>query len=92
MEKYTRALASSNPFDLVIMDLILAEPFTGIDVLGALQKIDRNVRVIISTGDTSHPVNQKYLEYGFSGVLTKPYGRADLERVISEALLKPRNC
>jgi nitrogen-specific signal transduction histidine kinase/ActR/RegA family two-component response regulator len=92
LEKYSNAIASSTPFDLVIMDLILSESATGIDILGAVQKIDKNVRAIISTGDSSHPVNTKYQEYGFVGVLSKPYGRSDLERVISEALLKHKNC
>ena len=42
--------------------------------------------MIVSSGYSDDPVMSKFREYGFDGVLVKPYKVADLAAVIQEVL------
>jgi len=82
VEKYSAAQASGNPFHLVIMDLTIPGSKGGTDVIRDLQKVDPQVRVIVSSGYASSPVMANYADYGFAGKLAKPFALAELEREI----------
>jgi len=51
-----------------------------------LLEIDPNVKAIVSSGYSSDPVMSNYKDYGFCGVLSKPYSHNKIAEVLSEVL------
>ena len=80
--QYRKAWESNQPFDVVIMDLTVPGGMGGKEAMEKLLEIDPDVKVIVSSGYSNDPVMANFGEYGFRGVLTKPYRL----REMSEAL------
>jgi len=86
IERYRRSLEEGAPFDVVIMDLTIPGGMGGEKAVQELKRIDPRARVIVSSGYCQDPVMSRFQEYGFSGVLPKPYRMAELQEVLSEVL------
>jgi nitrogen-specific signal transduction histidine kinase/CheY-like chemotaxis protein len=83
---YLRAKESGQPFGAVIMDLTIPGGMGGKEAIKRLKEKDPGARVIVSSGYSADPVLQGFSEYGFSGVVAKPYGMDDLAEVIHSVL------
>jgi PAS domain S-box-containing protein len=83
---YLKAKESGRPFGAVIMDLTIPGGMGGKEAIKRLKEKDPGARVIVSSGYSDDPVLQGYSEYGFSGVVAKPYGMDDLAEVIHSVL------
>ncbi|MDP9292150.1 MAG: response regulator, partial [Verrucomicrobiota bacterium] len=86
---YEDGMKSGNPFDLVITDLTIPGGMGGAEALKKLREIDPKVKAIVSSGYAMDPVMSRYKEYGFSGMIAKPYEIADLGHVVHEVLGAP---
>jgi CheY-like chemotaxis protein len=84
VEKYIQAQQSGEPFDVVIMDLIVPDGMGGREAMERLQSIDPQVKVIVSSGYSSNSVMADFESYGFSGVMAKPYRFSDLRKKLRE--------
>ncbi|MDY6915016.1 MAG: response regulator [Candidatus Cloacimonadota bacterium] len=84
IEKYKKALSENDPFQLVIMDLTVPGGMGGKKTIEELKKIDENVTAIVSSGYSLDPVLSNYEDYGFQGVLTKPYKIEDIMQVLNK--------
>jgi PAS domain S-box-containing protein len=80
--RYQSALESSQPVDIVILDLIVPAGLGGIETLNALKKANPGVRAIVSSGYSDDPVMANPRHYGFLGILPKPYRLIDLDETI----------
>src|SRR5690554_429597 len=87
---YQASLKKDEPFDVIIMDLTVPGDLGGIDTLQILLRIDPYVKAIVSSGYANHPIISKYKEYGFSGVLTKPYEINSLNTLLSRVIAERR--
>ncbi|MDR4504529.1 MAG: ATP-binding protein [Candidatus Scalindua sp.] len=83
---YTKEKESGNPFDAVIMDLMIAEGMGGQETIKRLRKIDPDVKAVVSSGYSSDPVMANYEKYGFAAVLPKPYRLEDLKKILQKVL------
>ena len=83
---YERAMNSVHPFSAVIVDLKVKSGLDGLDTIKGLKVMDPQVKAIVSSGSTNDPVMKRFKEYGFQGVLPKPYKMKDIE----DALYKIR--
>ena len=81
---YRNAAGSGEPFDLVIMDLTIPGGKGGSETIGELREINPGVRAIVSSGYSNNPVMANYRQYGFCGVIVKPYRFNDLKQVLEE--------
>lgn len=88
VEMYKAALKSGDPYTCVILDLIVPEGMGGKETLRELVKIDPQVVAIVSSGYSSDPIMANYKEYGFRGVVAKPYMLDDLKQVLHRCLRK----
>jgi PAS domain S-box-containing protein len=79
LEAYERARAARQPFSLVILDLTVMGGMGGMETMGHLRVMDPDVRAVVSSGYSSDPVMSDYGDYGFVGVLPKPYQTRELE-------------
>jgi CheY-like chemotaxis protein len=84
LERYTLAKTSGNAFTVVIMDLTIPEGMGGKEAIRRLKTLDPHVKAIVSSGYSYDPVMANFQEYGFSGVIPKPYVMEELGRVLEE--------
>jgi len=87
IEKYRGALNAGQPFDLVIMDLTIPGGMGGEEAFQALRQIEPRTRAIVSSGYADDPIMTRYKEYGFSGVIKKPYRVSTFSQVLQEVLV-----
>lgn len=85
---YKKAQSSGQTFDMAILDLTIPGGSGGIETMKQLLEIDPDVRAIISSGYSEDPVLSNFREYGFKGVLQKPYEMKDLSAILHEVLRK----
>jgi PAS domain S-box-containing protein len=75
-------------FDAVILDLTVPAGMGGKETLGELLKINPRVKVIVSSGYSEDPVMAKFEEYGFAGVIAKPYRVSEISKVLHAVIGK----
>jgi PAS domain S-box-containing protein len=86
IELYKKAYESTNQFDLVILDLTIPAGIGGKETIRELIKIDPDVKGIVSSGYSNDAIMANYRQYGFSGVISKPYRPDDLVRIVQDVL------
>ncbi len=86
VRRYREALDNGTPYDLVIMDLTIPGGMGGKEAIGILREMHPGVRAIVSSGYSNDPVMANYADYGFCGVVVKPYRLSDLEDVIASII------
>jgi len=85
------AVAKGTPYHAIIVDLTVPGAPGAREVVGELRKIDPTARVIVSSGYATDPVMSRYREFGFDGVVTKPYNAEELHRVLDAVIAqRPR--
>jgi len=83
---YTKAHQGGTPFQAVIMDLTIPGGMGGREAAAHILAIDPEARLIVSSGYSVDPVMSRPEDYGFRGVLPKPYGLVDLSRVLDQVM------
>ncbi len=58
----------------------------GKEAIAKLRALDPNVVAIVSSGYSTDPVMAHHVDYGFRGVLVKPYLASDLRQALSRVL------
>ncbi len=86
VEMYRTAQAGGSGFDAVIMDLTVPGGMGGFEALKKLKELDPGVVAVVSSGYYNDPVMANYCEYGFAGVITKPFEMNSMIRVLDEVL------
>ena len=84
IEIFRDAYQSQEPFDLVILDLTVPGGIGGARTIPELLQIDPNVKAVVSSGYSNDPIMANYQDYGFCGVVPKPYTKAQLSEVLSK--------
>ena len=85
---YEAAGQAGEPFEVVIMDLVVPGGMGGKETIERLLEIDPGVRAVVSSGYSTDPVMAHYEEYGFVGAVSKPYKIIDMSTVLHEAMSK----
>jgi len=60
----------------------------GRDAIRRLREHDPKVRAIVSSGYSLDPVMANYRQYGFIGIIPKPYRMEELRRELEDVLSK----
>jgi len=77
------------PFTAVLMDLTIPGGMGGKDTMKRLREVDPKVKGIVSSGYSNDPILAHYREYGFSGVVLKPYDIEELGDAVHKAIRSP---
>ncbi|MBU1053993.1 MAG: response regulator [Proteobacteria bacterium] len=88
IEMFKEAKESKKPYDAVILDLTIPGGMGGKEAIKKLLEIDPEVKAIVSSGYSVNPVLANFKEYGFKGVLPKPFETVLLSKVLHEVLKK----
>jgi PAS domain S-box-containing protein len=81
IELYRQAFETKEPFAAVIMDLTVPGRMGGKEAAARILEIEPDAVLIVSSGYSSDPVLANFRQYGFSGVVPKPF---DAEGLASE--------
>jgi CheY-like chemotaxis protein len=73
IDMYKIAQEIDTPFYAVIMDLTIPGRMGGKEAAQAILDIDREARLIVSSGYSNDPVMAEYTKYGFIAAISKPY-------------------
>lgn len=85
-EIYKQALDSGNPFKVVILDLTIAAGTGGKETIQRLIELDPEVKAIVSSGYSNDPIMANFREYGFSGIVAKPYSINELSFIVNKVM------
>lgn len=83
---FEEAIRKGQPFDAVIMDLTIPGGMGGKELIRHLLLLDPNVKAIVSSGYSNDPILAFYQEFGFRGVVIKPYKAEDLSKALHDML------
>ncbi len=83
IEKFREAWKADNPFVLVILDLTVPGGMGGAGTMPELLKIDPEVKAVVSSGYSTDPIMANYQDYGFCGVVPKPYTKTNLAQELN---------
>jgi PAS domain S-box-containing protein len=86
IEIYRKAREAGRPFDVVILDLTIPGGLGGKDTMQKLREMDPAVRAIVSSGYSHDPIMANYHDYGFDGVLVKPYRIQEMSKIVSRVM------
>ena len=70
---FKTARTSDDPFDLAILDLTIRGGMGGQEAMRELLQLDPSVKVIVSSGYSNDPILSNYRDFGFRGMVAKPY-------------------
>ena len=84
IDQFREAEERSEPFDAVILDLTVPGGMGGGEAVAHIKQIRANVPVLVMSGYADDSVLARYREYGFDGVLPKPFMIPDLRRALNE--------
>lgn len=85
IDQFRAAEADGLPFDVVILDLTVPGGMGGREAVPHIRKIRTDVPVVVTSGYADDSVLARFGDYGFDGVLPKPFAIPDLRRAIEEA-------
>jgi signal transduction histidine kinase/ActR/RegA family two-component response regulator len=84
--KYQEGMLAGKPFDLVILDLTIKGGMGGEETIKRLLEIDPKACVVVSSGYSDSLVVANYRDYGFKGILNKPYNLKGLQECLARVL------
>ncbi len=86
VEAYRRGMEAGRPYDLVILDLTVPGGMGGKEALEELRLLDPNVTAMVSSGYSNDPVMANYKDYGFKGIMVKPYRVKEVKAALDSVL------
>ena len=82
VDAFRRQFAAGQPYDLVILDLTIPGGPGGREAVARILEIDAEACAICSSGYADDHVMANFQEYGFRGVIAKPYVGAELRQLV----------
>jgi PAS domain S-box-containing protein len=86
IEMYKKARESGKPYDAVILDLTIPGSMGGEEVIKILLNIDPEVKAIVFSGYSEGEVMSNFRDYGFKGMMPKPFDSHALGKVLHNVL------
>ena len=83
---YAQAQDAGRPFDAVIIDLTVPGGVGGKETIQELLALDPEAVGIVSSGYADDPILTNYPDYGFRGVIRKPYRVENFSKVLHDVL------
>ncbi|MDQ2824906.1 MAG: PAS domain S-box protein, partial [Verrucomicrobiota bacterium] len=83
---YRERFEAGDRFHAVILDLTLPGGMGGKEALKKLIEIDPTVNAIVSSGYATDATMSRYQDFGFRGVIAKPYEAAELGKIVHDVI------
>ncbi len=85
IELYRASMQAETPYRAVIMDLTVPGGLGGKQAAEHILALYPYAYLIVSSGYSNDPIMSNYREYGFRGVIAKPYNISEFEQVLGGA-------
>jgi CheY-like chemotaxis protein len=82
---YGAAMKQGRPFTVVVMDLTIPGGMGGKEAVVKLLEIDPSAKVVVASGYSNDPIMANYRDYGFCGVIAKPFNIDEFLAVVKIA-------
>ncbi|MGE5370345.1 MAG: PAS domain S-box protein [Solirubrobacterales bacterium] len=86
IDSYQKSLHSGQAYDLIMLDLTVPGGMGGIETMQHLLRLDPNTLAVISSGYYDEAVMSEFREWGFRGIVPKPYDLKELSDTLSQVL------
>lgn len=86
IEKYKKAKNINKPYDCVILDLTIPGSLGGKETMECLLNIDPKIKAIVTSGYSNDKVLSNFKDYGFKGVIIKPFTIKKFSEIINSVL------
>ncbi|MDD5223668.1 MAG: PAS domain S-box protein [bacterium] len=86
IEMYRKAKESGKNYAAAIMDLTVPGKMGGKEAAGIINEIDPKARLIVSSGYSDEDLMSNYKNYGFIGVMVKPYTVKELQETLERVI------
>jgi DNA-binding NarL/FixJ family response regulator len=73
------------------MDLTVHGGMGGKEAIKNMRNFDPGIKALVASGYSTDPVLSKYLDYGFDGVLIKPFRLKELGEALQQVFKKTRS-
>ena len=83
---YKESIETEKPYDAVILDLTIPGGIGGKEAIQKLLEIDPEIKAIVSSGYSDDSVLAKFQEFGFKGILPKPFDIRTLSATLYEVI------
>ena len=83
---YRNSIETGEPFDVIITDLTIPGDMGGKGVVKKLQEINPKVKTVVNSGYSNDPIMSDYKQYGFKGVITKPFDINSIHAVLQDVI------
>lgn len=83
---YQEAVDAGAPFDVVFMDLTNPGAMGAQVTVAKMLKVNPRVKAVIASGYSDDPAVKRFREFGFSGVIVKPYDAAELHKTFQRII------
>lgn len=83
---YEQELYSNNPYDAVILDLTIPGGMGGRETIAKMLELDPHVKAIVSSGYANDPIMANFQDYGFAGVIVKPYQVDEIIKIMTSII------
>ena len=84
--EYRKNLDGKRRINCVIMDLTIPGGQGGKETAAIIRTIDPNAKLIVASGYSQDPVMAQYRQYGFAGVLSKPFQLRELQQTVKKVI------
>ena len=84
---YRQAQEAGQPYDAVIIGLTIPGGMGGRETIKRLLQLDPEVKAIVSSGYANDQVMAEYRQWGFKGMITKPYSIKELSEVLFSVIV-----
>jgi PAS domain S-box-containing protein len=89
VERFKRAIGDDQPFDAVMLDLVVPGAMGAREAISHLTGIDPAVRAVVVSGYAQDAAVRSYRDYGFVAALAKPYTLQDLQATLETIMTTP---
>lgn len=86
LEIYDATIKENGIYQAIITDLTVPDAMGGIELAEELHKRDSELCIIASSGYSEEVAISRYRDFGFAGVLHKPYSQEELQDVLGSVL------
>lgn len=82
IEAFAKARFKGTPFDLIFLDITVPNGVGGFDAYLVLHKMNPEIKVIMVSGNSDHPVMKEPAKHGIKATLRKPYTPDSIQKAI----------
>lgn len=82
VDEYISQFKAGKPYAVVIMDLTIPGGMGGKEAVAEILAVDPSAKVLVSSGYSTDPIMTNYSDYGFSGVINKPFDLMAIKGVL----------